>query len=210
MFENRCSYVVCINHSFDRHFHTTYGSATWTCTALQLATSQYPLDLFLWIHFTVEHVLSCPKDNEIRDFTAHLMAEVCHNVAVEPHLQPLTGEILQGASPITQDGARLDVAADDFWGSRFERAFFDVKVFNPYAPSNRTSTLQACYRTHENIKKRAYDQRIREVEHRTFSPLVFSCTGGMSRASTATYKRLAALIAERRDKPYCTTMGWIR
>ena len=38
-----------------------------------------------------------------------------------------------------QDGARLDIAADGFWGSRFERAFFDAKVFNPYAPS--------CYRT---------------------------------------------------------------
>ena len=29
-----------------------------------------------------------------------------------------------------QDGARLDI---DFGGSRFERAFLDVKVFNPYA-----------------------------------------------------------------------------
>ena len=34
--------------------------------------------------------------------------------------------------------------------------------------------------------------------------------GGMSRAATATYKRLAALVAEKRDKPYSTTMGWIR
>ena len=32
----------------------------------------------------------------------------------------------------------------------------------------------------------------------------------MSRAATATYKRLAALIAEKRDEPYGTTMGWIR
>ena len=93
-------------------------------------------------HFTVEHALSCPKGgypsirhNEIRDFTAHLITEVCHNVAVEPHLQPLTGDTLHGASSITQDGARLDVAADGLWGSRFERTFFDVKVFNPYAPS---------------------------------------------------------------------------
>ena len=96
------------------------------------------------------------------------MTEVCHNVAVEPHLQPLTGEALRSASSITQDGARLDVAADGFWGSRFERAFFDVRVFNPYAPSNQRSSLPQCYRNHENIKKRAYDQRIREVEHGTF------------------------------------------
>ena len=159
--------------------------------------------------YSFEHALSCAKGgyptirhNEIRDFTAHLMTEVCHNVAVEPHLQPLTGEALRGASSITQDGARLDVAADGFWGSRFERAFFDVRVFNPYAPSNQRSSLPQCYRNHENTKKRAYDQRIREVEHGTFSPLVFSCTGGMGRAAATTYKRLASLIAAKRDEPY--------
>lgn len=63
------------------------------------------------------------RHNEIRDFTANLMTEVCHNVTIKSHLQPLTGESLQGASSITQDGARLDVAADGFWRSRFERAF---------------------------------------------------------------------------------------
>lgn len=168
-------------------------------------------------NFTVDHVLSCPKGgypsirhNEIRDFTAHLMTEVCHNVAIEPHLQPLTGETLRGASSITQEGARLDVAADGFWGSRFERAFFDVRVFNPFAPSNRKFPLQTCYRNHENVKKRGYDQRIREVEHGTFTPLVFSSTGGMGRAAIATYKRLGALIAAKRDEPYSKTMGWIR
>ena len=119
--------------------------------------------------------------------------------------------MLGGASSITQDGARLDVAADGFWGSRFERAFFDVRVFNPYAPSNKHHpSLQACYKKHENIKKRAYDQRIREVEHGTFTPLVLSCTGGMGRAAVTTYKRLAALIAMKRDVPYSETMGWIR
>lgn len=124
--------------------------------------------------------------NEVRDFTANLMTEVCHNVAIEPHLQPLTGESLHGASSITQNGARLDVAADGFWGSRFERAFF------------------------ENVKRRAYDQRTREIEHGIFSPLVFSCTGGMGRAASTTYKRLVALIAGKRDEPYSTTLGWIR
>ena len=31
----------------------------------------------------------------------------------------------------------------------------------------------------ENIKKRAYQQRIREVEHSTFTPIVLSLTGGL-------------------------------
>ncbi len=80
------------------------------------------------LHHTADYTTRC---NEIRDFTAHLMTEVCHNVAVEPHLQPLTGETLQGASSITQEGARLDVAADGFWGSRFERAFWCLTLSPP-------------------------------------------------------------------------------
>ena len=84
-----------------------------------------------------------------------------------------------------------------------------MRVFNPYAPSNRRLNLSACYKYHENIKKRAYEQRIREVERGSFTPIVLSCTGGMGRAAITTYKRLAALslIATKRDS---TTMGWIR
>ena len=58
--------------------------------------------------------------NEIRDFTAYLLSEVCHNVAIEPHLQPLQGEPFQGSSSNTHNGARLDVAADGLGGSQFE------------------------------------------------------------------------------------------
>ncbi len=31
--------------------------------------------------------------NELRDMTASLLTEVCSNVATEPHLQPLSGEV---------------------------------------------------------------------------------------------------------------------
>ena len=54
------------------------------------------------------------------------MTEVCNDVCIEPTLQPVTGEALSGASALTADGARLDVAASGFWGGRHERAFFDV------------------------------------------------------------------------------------
>ena len=37
---------------------------------------------------------------------------------------------------------------------------------------------------HEKEKKRAYEQRVREVEHTSFVPLVMSVTGGMSREAT--------------------------
>ena len=44
------------------------------------------------------------------------------------------------------------------------------------------TNISICYRKHENEKKRAYEQRIREVEHSSFTPLVLSATGGNGEA----------------------------
>ena len=44
---------------------------------------------------------------------------------------------------MTQDGARLDVAMNGFWGGQSEKCFIDVRVFNPYAASNKSSSLSA-------------------------------------------------------------------
>lgn len=68
----------------------------------------------------------------------------------------------------------------------------------------------ACYKSHEKAKKRAYEQRIREVEHASFTPLVMSATGGMANEATLFYKRLASRIAEKWDHPYSSTMAWLR
>ena len=69
----------------------------------------------------MEHALSCHKGgfptirhNEVRDLTANLMTEVCHDVCVKPTLQPLTGKVLSNATAISDDGARLDIAANGF------------------------------------------------------------------------------------------------
>ena len=131
--------------------------------------------------FSIEHALSCPKEgfpsirhNEIRDLTANLLSEVCSDIQIEPDLQPLTGEILNSATSNYQDGARLDIAGNGFWGGRYQRTYFDVRVFNPYAMSNRQTSLAACYRKQEAIKKHAYKQRVREIEHSSFTPLVLS------------------------------------
>jgi len=44
--------------------------------------------------------------------TARLLTEVCHEVEVEPHLQPITDEKFILASSNVEDGARLDIAAN--------------------------------------------------------------------------------------------------
>ncbi|XP_064400136.1 uncharacterized protein LOC135346446 [Halichondria panicea] len=149
------------------------------------------------------------RHNEIRDLTS--WAEpVCNNVCTEPELQPVSQEALRGASANRQDGARLDIAANGFWGETFERTYFDVRVFNPLAPSNRHTQLSSAYSKHERIKKRAYEQRIREIEHATFTPLVLSATGGLGNEANTFYKRLASLLATKWNNPYSSTMCWLR
>ena len=150
------------------------------------------------------------RHNEVRDTTAKLLKRVANNVSIEPHLLPLTGEALRYRSAITEDQARLDVAASGVWGGRFERTFIDVRVFNPFASSNRSASLAAAYTRHEKPKRRAYEERIRMVEHSSFVPAVFSMTGRMGKASSSLYKIIASLLSEKTGEAYSTTMAWIR
>ena len=64
-------------------------------------------------------------------------------------------------------------------------------------PGVRVVIPSACYRKHEKVKKRAYEQRILEIEHSSFTPLVMSSTGDLGVAATSTYKRLATLLATK-------------
>ena len=50
-------------------------------------------------------------------------------------------------------------------------AFFDVRVFN--------SNISKTYKLNEKEKKRLYSERITEIKHGSFTPLVMSATGGM-------------------------------
>ena len=165
---------------------------------------------------SVEHALSCSRGgfptlrhNEVRDITASYLSEVRSNVTVEPHLQPLSGESLRLATSNNDDAARVDIAVDGFW-TNSSRAFFDVRVFNPHAQSNASLSPTAAYRRHEREKSRAYEQRICEVEHGSFTPLIFSASGGMGPLASTFYKRLADLLSEKWDIPYSKAMCLIR
>ena len=168
-------------------------------------------------NFAVEHLLSCPRGgfpslchNEIRDLTANLLTEVCQDVKVEPELQEITTETMTRRTANTKDGARLDIAANGFWGGRHERMFLDVRVFNPLAPSNRSTNLEKCFLKHEKEKKRSYEQRVCEIEHASFIPIVMSATGGLAKEATNFYRRLASLLAEKWDQQYSSTLHWLR
>ena len=150
------------------------------------------------------------RHNELRDFTAAALSEVCHNVAIEPVMQPLSGESFRYATANVKDEAHLDVSAHGFWGSRHQKAFFDVRIFNPTVPSYRNTAVSSLYRRFERDKQRMYEQRIRDVEMSSFTPLVFSTFGGMGSAATVAYKRLTSMLSTQRGQSYSIVVSWIR
>ena len=141
----------------------------------------YLLTVFAAKPFTISHAFSCPHGafpiichNDVQDLTAKLMLEVCHDVQVEAHLQPLSGELLCHKSAIPEDDVRVDIRAAGFWGCRHHRSFFDVRVFNAFAKSNQSPCPAATFRRHEGDKHQAYEESVHEVERGSFTPLVFS------------------------------------
>ena len=165
--------------------------------------------------FNVDHAMVCrrggfiiQRHNELRDLEADMLSMVCNDVEIEPVLQELTGESLPSGANRAPD-ARLDIHARGFW-ERQRSAFFDVRVCHPNADSYRDLDLKQIYKQHENDKKRLYTQRVMNVEQGTFTPLVFTTTGGMGEECKRYHNRLAELVAAKKGEVYANTVSWIR
>ena len=124
-------------------------------------------------------------------------------------MTPLTGEKFTLKSANKDDHARLDVSARGIW-IKGSRAFFDIRVFNPFAQTYSDQTLQAAHKSNENAKKREYAERVLNVEHGSFTHLVFSCMGGMSTECSHFYNRVADKISEKRNIDVSKGRSWVR
>jgi len=60
-------------------------------------------------------------------YLINLMSDVCHNVGLEPILQPITNERLHHSTANTEDGARVDIKAQGF-GENDSVFFIDVRI----------------------------------------------------------------------------------
>ena len=148
------------------------------------------------------------RHNRLRDMFAELLDQVANEVQIEPPLEPLTGEVLPTGTIIKRD-ARLDIAAKGFWQD-YEMAYFDVKVFNPYAKSYINQPLDQVFTAGEKSKKTAYNQRVIRVEHGTFTPLVFSSCGGNGFETGVFVSKLTEKLAEKKDLPESVVSNYIR
>ena len=107
------------------------------------------------------------------------------------------------------DEARSDIKCYGFW-STMRQAYFDIKVISPLARSYAHMNPTQLYNLAEKEKIRQYRERILQVEHADFNPLVFSCTGGMAPQSTITMKRLAEKMSKEMDVCQSMVSGWLR
>ena len=174
-----------------------------------------PLNCVCSKKFDVDHAMNCTtggfihkRHDGVRDVVGKVMEDVAYDVQIEPPLQPLTGEIIQ--PPANRDNeARLDISARGFW-QRGEKAYFDVRVFNPFARTHLSTKLDTVFKQQETTKKNEYNQRVIQIEHGTFTPIVTSAYGGYGRETNKFLSVLINKVAEKHDMHMSILANYIR
>ena len=89
-------------------------------------------------------------------------------------------------------------------------AFFEFRVFYPFARSYSDWSPAKCYKKVGQIRKLEYGQRVREVEDGDFTPMIMSSTGGMCAEMSMALKNLAQRIADKTNERYADVMSMMR
>ena len=84
------------------------------------------------------------------------------------------------------------------------------KGVSSQAPTNSSKPIPMVYEAHEKEKKRLYNARVLHVERGTFTPLVFSTSGGMGKEAQKLVKRLAQRMEVSTGQRYADAVGYIR
>ena len=148
------------------------------------------------------------RHDRVRDLFATIINDVAHSTRIEPPLQPLSGEVLSDGSNI-EDEARLDIAARSFWNEN-EMAFFDIRVFNPFAKSHINTNIETLFKQNEKIKKTAYNDRVIKIEHGSFTPVVFSSFGGSGLETSRFVSRLVEKVSQKKNMDKSVVANYLR
>ena len=126
-----------------------------------------------------------------------------------PLLHPVVNKNGYLKSTNLQNDAQLDVRARGFWRDG-QNAFFDVRVTNADSTSQQTTSLKSVLRNHKMAKKREYNRRVMEVEHGSFTPLIFTTTGVMGHECSIFHKTLAEKISLKKNERYEDIIRYLR
>ena len=128
------------------------------------------------------------------------------DVEIEPALQQVSNEIVTG---LNADGCHPDIRARGFW-RKAQNAFFDVQISNINSDTYKNLAPEKVYERLEREKRRRYNNRVMNIEHGTFTALIFTISGGMGNESLTYHKALANKIAMKTGDKYCNVINFIR
>ena len=66
------------------------------------------------------------------------------------------------------------------------------------------------YTSHENEKKTEYLPRVLQVEKATFTPAVFSTSGGIGKEADKLIRRMAECMSAKRGETYSSVVSFLR
>jgi len=144
--------------------------------------------------------------SQVLTLNAELQREVYRDVAIEPALIPLDNEQIIGTDA---DRAAPDVSSRGLW-STFERTFYDVCVTHPNSPTYENKSMKQIYNLHEARKMKKYNNRIIQVEKGTFTPLIYTTSGGWGPQAIRYHKSLAELMSLKRGEEYSAIISYMR
>ena len=166
--------------------------------------------------FNVTHAMNCHKGgfinarhDNIRDLECKMLKSVVQDVESEPQLQPVVNKENYHRTAITNEEARLDIRARGFW-RHGQNAYFDVRITNADCSSQQNTSIKSVLRKHELEKKRNYNRRVMEVEHGSFTPLIFTTTGVMGHECSKFHKSLAEKISVKQNEKYEDIIRYLR
>ena len=103
-------------------------------------------------NYDVTHAMNCKRDgfiimrhNNVWDFEVNLLKATLNDVEVEPKLQKIDNDDLNG---LTGDDARPDIRARGMW-RQGQNAFFDIRLTNTNARSQKHLPVSAILKKHE-------------------------------------------------------------
>ena len=127
-------------------------------------------------------------------------------IETEPKLQSLEGETFTKKQPLLKMTLNLTSRQMDT-GEADSAELFSMKIFfNPHAKSC-PKTISGAYKYHEKVETLKYKQRILDVEHSSFVPILFARTGGAAPGSTKTFQKLAEKLNKKRNESYSDTIN---
>ena len=138
------------------------------------------------------------RHNNVRDFEANLLKTTLNDAELVPKLQKIDNE---GLNRLTGDDAGPDIRARGVW-RQGQNTSLDIRLTNTNARLQKHLPVSTILKKDEKGKKRAYNNRIMNVEPGTFAPMVFSLTGAEGPETSVFHNLIAQKIANKTEEKY--------